>query len=431
MKATRAGYVDSTYKTSMPVSVTYTVVAPATITVPTITSTTGNFTVSWAAATGVTGANYVLDVSTEGGTTFTNAYTGTATSASITGLGNGTYLYRVKATLAPYTDSAYKTSAPVRVLLTAVAPATITVPTTSITGNFTVSWGASSTSGVTYVLEKSSDGATYTQVYSGTATSATITGLVGPATCTLRVKAIRTGYVDSAYKTATPVTVTYTLVAPTTITVPTTTSTTGNFTVSWAAATGVTGANYVLDVSTDGGTTFTNAYTGTATTASITGLGNGTYLYRVKATLAPYTDSAYKTSTPVRVLLTAVAPATITVPSTSITGNFTVSWGASSTSGVTYVLEKSSDGATYIQVYSGTNTSANITGLTGPATYMCRVKATRLGYVDSAYKTATSTGHLYPCCPRNDHRADHHQHHGELHGELGRSHRRHRRELCP
>jgi len=106
----------------------------------------------------------------------------------------------------------------------------------------------------------------------------------------------------------------------------------------------------------------------------------------VKATLAPYTDSVYKTATPVTVLLTAAAPATITVPASSVTGNFTVSWSASTTTGAAYVLEQSSNGGvTWTAAYTGTATSANIIGLAA-GTYTYRVKATRTGYVDSAWK---------------------------------------------
>jgi hypothetical protein len=55
---------------------------------------------------------------------------------------------------------------------------------------------------VTYKLERSDNGgATFAQVYSGTALSSATSGLAD-GSYVFRVKAVKTGYVDSAWQTA-------------------------------------------------------------------------------------------------------------------------------------------------------------------------------------------------------------------------------------
>jgi len=87
---------------------------------------------------------------------------------------------------------------------------------------------------------------------------------------------------------------------------------------------------------------------------------------------------------------TAGTPSSITVPSSDSDGSYTVSWGASSTSSVTYVLEEatnSSFSSGLRTAYSGSSTSTTITGRSSGTTYYYRVKATKSGYTDSPWRT--------------------------------------------
>ncbi|MBI5102577.1 MAG: DUF1566 domain-containing protein [Nitrospirae bacterium] len=271
---------------------TYTINSPLsapTISVPP-TNSTGSFVVSWGGGS-VSGATYVREVSANGGA-FTNVYTGTALSKSIAGLSNGSYIYRVKATKTGYAESGWRTSSPCVVTLALNTP-TIYVPPTSSTGSFVVSWGGNNV-GATYVLEVSANGgATFTNVYTGTALLKAITGLSN-GSYIYRVKATKTGYVSTGWRTSSPCVVTLALNTPTIYVPPT--SSTGSFVVSWGG--GNAGATYVLEVSANGGATFTNVYTGTALSKSITGLSNGSYIYRVKATKTGYVSSGWRTSNP-------------------------------------------------------------------------------------------------------------------------------------
>ncbi|MBI5102068.1 MAG: DUF1566 domain-containing protein [Nitrospirae bacterium] len=260
---------------------------------PTNTTRTGSLTVSWSGVNG-SGVTYILEVSTNGGATYTSAYTGTALSKSFNGLTNGSYKYRVKATKPGFTSSAWGTSGTCVVALLLNTPS-IYAPPTNSTGSYTVGFGASNVSGVTYVAEVSTNGgATFTNVYTGTASSKAFTGMTN-GTYIYRVKATKQYYTDSAWRVSTPCVVALVLRTPSIYAPPS--NSTGNYTVSWSSG-GVAGVTFVVEKSTDGGATFTSFYTGTLTSVPVTNASNGSYVYRVKSTKPDYIDSAWRISTP-------------------------------------------------------------------------------------------------------------------------------------
>jgi hypothetical protein len=59
------------------------------------TSSTGSYTVSWGSVS--TATSYTLQESSNGGSSWSTAYTGSGTSKALSGKGNGTYTYRVEA----------------------------------------------------------------------------------------------------------------------------------------------------------------------------------------------------------------------------------------------------------------------------------------------------------------------------------------------
>ena len=85
-------------------------------------------------------------------------------------------------------------------------------------------------------------------------------------------------------------------------------------------------------------------------------------------------------------------PSYITVPSSSDDGSFEVRWGASSTSGVTYVLQEanSNNPSSWSTVKTTTATSHLLTSKTSGLTYYYRVKATKSGYIDSGYANGSN-----------------------------------------
>ena len=185
------------------VSVTLACGAPSQITVPAV-NTTGSVYVSWGASN-ISGVTYVLEYSKDGAS-WTQAYSGIGKAYNFTAA-NGNYDFRVKANKSGYADSGYTEGANVcAVALACGAPSQITVPAGSTTGSVYVSWGVSNISGVTYVLEYSKDGASWTQAYSGIGTAYNFTAANG--NYHFQVKAKKLGYADSGWKVSSSVTVT-------------------------------------------------------------------------------------------------------------------------------------------------------------------------------------------------------------------------------
>ena len=384
VRATKDGYNTSDYTLGSTACLVHlTTPVPASLNVS-ATSSTGTIRLNWSE---VSGATYTLEQSKDGGT-FIQVYSGTNTGANITVTANGTYTYRVKAAKEGYFDSAYTLGNTGCVVhLACGAPAWLTVPASNSTGTILITWRESDVSGATYILEQSQDGGAFAQVYSGINTSANIT-VTANGTYTYRVKAQKVNYDTSDYTVgSTGCVVHLACGAPASMTVPVANST-GVFWISWSAS-DVGGATYVVEQSKDGGT-FTPIYSGTETSVNITVAANGTYTYRVKATKTNYDTSSYTVSTGCAVHLACGAPAWLTVPAKNSTGAFWINWSASDVGGATYVIEQSKDGGTFIQVYSGTSTTANIT-VTANGTYTYRVKAMKTNYDTSDY-TVGSTG---------------------------------------
>ena len=209
------------------------------------------------------------------------------------------------------------------------------------------------------VQYSSNSGSTWTTFTDGvsTSTSTTVTGLSNGTAYVFRVAAINdagTGSYSSASSSVTPAT---TPGAPTSVT-----ATPGNVSasVSWTApaSNGDAITDYVVQFSSNSGSTWSTFADGTSssTSATVTGLTNGTsYVFRVAATNSVGTGSYSSASS-------AVTPRTVPGAPTSFTGNnntfgqITLSWAAPSSDGgnavSSYVLRT---GATILQNTSATS----------------------------------------------------------------------------
>jgi YD repeat-containing protein len=253
---------------------------PASITVPS-SNTSGSYNITWTAASG-TLTKYELYESTNSGfSSQTLEYSGTALTKAMSGKASGTYYYRVRACNGAACGG-YRTGAnAVTVNLTPGVPASITVPASSSTGSYTVSWGTSTGTVTAYQLYEATNSSFTGQVqaYSGTGTSKAISGKAN-GSYYYRVRACN-GSICSGYRTGANAT-TVTLVppaAPASISGPLM-NTTGNYSISWSSSTGA--SRYELWESVFG-SSFSKVHDGPATSKSFSNQPNGEYEYKAKA----------------------------------------------------------------------------------------------------------------------------------------------------
>lgn len=320
---------------------------PASITVPT-SSITGSYAIDWGASSGWVTAYELYEATNASftGQTLANGG-GTARTASISGRSNGTYYYRVRA-CNPGGCSGYLAGSNAAVVtLPPSTPSSITVPASSTTGAYSISWASSTGTVTAYELYEATNasftGATV--AYSGTGTSVNLTGRT-KATYYYRVRACNVGACSGYQTGANPISVTATPGAPASISFTPSTSTNGAYTVDWGISSGTVTAYELYESTSSTFSPQTNVYSGTLRTKSISGKTDGSYYYRVRACNTPIDCSAYQAgATAVTVRIAPSAPSSISVPTTNTTGGYPVTWGAASGTVTAY------------QLYEATNSS--------------------------------------------------------------------------
>lgn len=190
---------------------------PGSISVPSSIMGGTNISISWAKSSDAESnlAGYKVERSTNGGSSWSQIYQGTATSTTNNvAFGTTSVMYRVKAYDTEGLESSWRTSSQVTVVNNNApsAPPSIAVPN-DVKGGSTlvISWTAASDSDGNlsgYILERSTDGGSaYTQVYKGNALTYTDTITEGWATVMYRVKAYDSYNAQSGYTTSTKRTV--------------------------------------------------------------------------------------------------------------------------------------------------------------------------------------------------------------------------------
>ncbi len=189
---------------------------PGSISIPSFIMGGTSISISWAKSSDAEGniSGYKVERSTNGGGSWSQIYQGTATNTTNTvPFGTSSVMYRVKAYDSGGMESGWRTSSKVTVVNNndPSAPPSITVPTdVKGGGTLVISWTEASDSDGNlsgYILERSTDGgASYTQVYRGTALTYTDTITNGWSTVMYRVKAYdsynaQSGYTTSAIRT--------------------------------------------------------------------------------------------------------------------------------------------------------------------------------------------------------------------------------------
>lgn len=253
------------------VAVQFAPTATAALSVP-VTAVGGTYTVSWTAVGGA--ESYTLKESINSGT-WTTVYTGTAQSQGYTGKAAGSYRYQVQGCNQAGCGPLSNIGTVSAVHAPTAAPA-VSVPATSTTGSYTVSWTAVATA-TTYQVEQSAGGGAWTSVHNAAGTSVALSGRA-TGSYSYRARACNEAGCGG-YSTSATVQVTLPPASAPALTIPATNGT-GSYTVSWTGVTGATG--YQLEENLDGGA-WTAIYNGAATSLARSGRGNGTHGYRVRA----------------------------------------------------------------------------------------------------------------------------------------------------
>ncbi|MEY2159389.1 MULTISPECIES: hypothetical protein [unclassified Rhodanobacter] len=355
---------------------------PVSISVP--ATSNGPIAISWAAS--ATATSYGLDQSVNGGA-WAQVYANAATSTSVTAGASGSYSYRVYACNASGCNG-YATSGAVTVTIPPASAPSLSVPASSTNGSYTISWGG--VSGATsYTLQEQVNGGGWTTVQANGNTSWSTSGR-GNGTYGYHVQACNAGGCGP-WGAVASTTVLWVPPVPASISVPATSN--GPIAISWASS--ATATSYGLDQSVNGGG-WAQVYNGGATSTSISAGASGSYSYRVMACNASGCNG-YATSSAVAVTIPPASAPSLSVPATSNTGSYTVSWGG--VSGATsYTLQEQVNGGGWSTLQSSVAVSWGASGK-GNGTYGYQAQACNAGGCGPWSGVGSITVALPPAAP--------------------------------
>ncbi|NHA16189.1 RHS repeat domain-containing protein [Thioalkalivibrio sp. XN279] len=245
--------------------------------VPTLTApasnSTGNYTVSWTAVSGAT--RYELEQRLNGGS-WSLIHNAADTSKALSGQGNGTWGYRVRACNSGGCGAYSAIKSTVVTLPPSGVPSLI-APSSNSTGSYTVSWGA--VSGATsYQLEERLNSGGWSTIHNASGTSKARSGRT-TGTWGYRVRACNAVGCGSYSSLKTTVVT----LPPTGVPTPSGPGFLGapaSYTISWTTVSNAT--SYQLQQQLNGGS-WSTVYDGAGTGKSFSGMGAGSWNYRARA----------------------------------------------------------------------------------------------------------------------------------------------------
>ena len=282
------------------------------------------------------------------------------------------------------------------------APTSVSA-TSGVSQRATVSWTAPSSNGgsaITGYIVSASPSITPVTVTG--ATSATITGLTNDTAYTFTVAAVNavgTGPSSSPSSAVTPIDTAPD--APTSVTADVSAAQ-QQAVVSWTVPANNGGqsiSNYTVNVIT-GGSTVSTVPAGTSTSATITGLTNGTsYTFTVTATNSVGTSDASTASSAAIPYTVPGTPSVVSISSTN--GSATLSWSAPASNGGRAISDYTITASPSITSVTTSSTSYTVTGLTNGTTYTFSVVANNLrGSSSAATFSAVTPMPVAPSAPR-------------------------------
>ena len=392
-----------TFESNVSIRSTFTTASAVAPGVPTAVGGTPSLTavaLTWTAPTdngGVALTDYVVQYSSDAGSTWSTFADGvsTTTAATVTGLTSGnSYRFRVAAKNSVGTGSFSANSSSIILPLPTLPSAPTGLGGTPENAAVALSWSASASAGsgalTDYVVQYSSDGgSTWSTFVDGvsTATAATVTGLSNGTAYQFRVAGVSgfgAGVFSEVSGSVTPRTV------PSAVVVSSVSAGSGEVVVSWSSPFdgGAAISDYVVEYSSDAGSTWSTFVDGVsaATGATVTGLSNGTaYRFHVAAVNvagAGVFSEASGSVTPRTVPSRPAAPKAVAASKA-----VTVSWTAPANGGSVitgYRVQYSANGGlTWLDPVNGVTSalSLKVSGLTNGSTYRFRVAATNVAGV--------------------------------------------------
>ena len=342
-------------------ALTSTTAVPVTTTTTTVTSAISSTTTTATRPATTTSSS----TTTSSTTTTTSSTTTTTSSTTVAPTTSSTSSTTTTSTIAPYLNT----------------PTSFSV--TSGDGQLTASWSAPTSSGTaveSYLVSISADNfASDVSSFSTSTTSYVFTGMTNGKTYYVKVRAENatvgvTSSYTALYSASPGVTG---MTAPTGLTL---TPRNGQVDLSWTAPSNP-GASAITDYVIYYATSSTGLYStfadgvSTSTSASVTGLTNGTtYFFKVSGKNSSGIGISSSASSGIAPFVLASAPSGVAL-STSSSGSLTFAWGPTSHSGDNYRVWWSTD-STFATAYSYTGTTGSsytITGLTSGTVIYFRV----------------------------------------------------------
>ncbi|MCH6484868.1 RHS repeat protein [Pseudoxanthomonas sp. LH2527] len=251
-------------------------------------------------------------------------------------------------------------------IATVVAPSvpTLSAPSYSSNGTYTVSWSATATA-TSYELQISANGGNWLGAYAGPQTSYAVGGQAS-GSYAYRVRACQASTCSGWSNTGTTTVVLPPGSAPS-LSSPTS-APGGSYMVSWTAV--AAASTYRLEESFNSGG-WTVVQDIAAQSRNYSSRPAGSYQHRVVA-CNPAGCGPYSNTGTTQVIYPPAAPA-LSVPQASYTGSYTVSWSAAG-GATSYQLEEQVNGGGWTLVYNAAGTAHGVSGKPA-AVYGYRVKA--------------------------------------------------------